>query len=168
MKKIFFLFFLLITTISFSQDVITKINGDTISAKIIEVGTNTIKYKRFDNLAGPQYTILKTDVSTIKYENGTEDEFTSTTSVQEYSMKRIGIGADLFGFIQFGPTLHFEIKLVENLVLNTRVRFATLGVLSQVVYHTDYYGAPSHMSGLGVGGGLLYFFSKKQSNSFGC
>ena len=58
-----------------AQDIITKKNGDEIQAKITEVGQNEIKYKRFDNLDGPVYTIGKGDVFMVKYENGTKDVF---------------------------------------------------------------------------------------------
>jgi hypothetical protein len=56
--------------ISSSQDTITKISGDVIVAKIIEVGTTEIKYKRFDMQDGPDFVDLKSNIKTIRYENG--------------------------------------------------------------------------------------------------
>ena len=63
---------------SFGQDVITKKTGDEIQAKVSEVGSIEIKYKKFDNLEGPTFAILKSDVFMIKYENGTKDVFNET------------------------------------------------------------------------------------------
>ena len=69
---------LLITFIAVSinaQDIIVKRSGDEIEAKVEEIGTTEIKYKRFDNEAGPTYTILKSEVFMIKYANGSKDIF---------------------------------------------------------------------------------------------
>jgi hypothetical protein len=65
----------LISSISFAQDLLTKKNGEDISAKILEVDITEIKYKKFDDLNGPIFTILKSEVLLIRYENGTKDIF---------------------------------------------------------------------------------------------
>ncbi len=79
MKKHYFFTFLLlfISLFSNAQDIITKISGDEIKAKVTDIELETVKYKMFDNLNGPSYTILKSDVFMIKYENGTKDVFGS-------------------------------------------------------------------------------------------
>lgn len=59
----------------FAQDNIILKNGDEIKSKIIEVATAEIKYSKFENPTGPVYTILKSDVFMIKYENGSKDTF---------------------------------------------------------------------------------------------
>lgn len=58
---------------AFSQDNIIKKNGDEIKAKVVEVGTTEIKYKKFEKQTGPTYAISKSDVFMIKYEDGTKD-----------------------------------------------------------------------------------------------
>jgi hypothetical protein len=63
------------TTFSFSQDIITTKAGEDILAKISEVGHTEIKYKKFDNQDGPAFTLLRSDVLMIRYENGTKDIF---------------------------------------------------------------------------------------------
>jgi hypothetical protein len=65
----------LTTTFCFSQDVITLKTGEDISAKIVEVGLTDIKYKKFDNIDGPSFTILKSDVLMTRYKNGTKDVY---------------------------------------------------------------------------------------------
>ena len=62
-------------SICFSQDIITTKTGDDILAKISEIGPAEIKYKKFDNLDGPMYTMLKSEILMIRYENGTNDVF---------------------------------------------------------------------------------------------
>lgn len=61
--------------VCFSQDLITKKTGEDIQAKVLEVTTTEIKYKRFDNLNGPTFSILKPEVLLVRYENGTKDLF---------------------------------------------------------------------------------------------
>lgn len=57
----------------YAQDLIVKRNGDEIKAKVLEISVTEIKYKNFDNINGPLYTILKRDVLFIRYENGTKE-----------------------------------------------------------------------------------------------
>jgi hypothetical protein len=48
-------------------------NGDELKSKIIEMGINEIRYKKFDNPDGPVITVQKSEVFMVKYENGTKD-----------------------------------------------------------------------------------------------
>ncbi len=80
-------------TFSFSQDVITKKSGEDIQAKILEVAQNEIKYKKFDNQNGPSFSIAKSDILIVRYQNGTKDVFsdatksTETTTVSSIDMR---------------------------------------------------------------------------------
>ncbi len=78
--KILIILLIFFAKFSFAQDVITKKNGDEINAKVTEVSTTEIKYKKTDN-PDVVYTILKTDVFMIKYSNGTKDIFNESTPV---------------------------------------------------------------------------------------
>ncbi len=77
MKKIITLLLLAITSLGYAQDVITLTDGRTVQAKIIELTPDVIKYKKYDNLEGPTYTVPVTDLSKIKYANGSEDTFSA-------------------------------------------------------------------------------------------
>ena len=80
---LFVLFFFDATSI-LAQDIIVKKNGDEIKAKIIEVGTTEIKYKKFENLqTSPIYSIYKSDVFMIKYADGSKDVFNNETPNQQ-------------------------------------------------------------------------------------
>jgi len=76
----------------YAQDIILKINGDEIRAKVTEIGINDVKYNRFDNLTGPIYTLSKSEIFKITYEDGSHDIFgkaianpSVTPSVTSYS-----------------------------------------------------------------------------------
>ena len=60
-----------------AQDTLSMRSGENILVKVIEVGTSEVKYRKLDNLNGPIFSILKSDLLTIKYENGTKDDFSS-------------------------------------------------------------------------------------------
>jgi hypothetical protein len=76
MRKLFIILFFVSGFIpSFSQDEMTFRTGETLKAKIIEVGSVDIVYKKAENLSGPSYTVSKDKVFMIKYENGTKDVF---------------------------------------------------------------------------------------------
>ena len=76
MKKIFISIMLAAGVMAANaQDVITKRNGDEINAKVTEINSSEIKYKKYGNENGPTYTIAKSEVFMIKYENGDRDVF---------------------------------------------------------------------------------------------
>ncbi|MGF1636425.1 MAG: outer membrane protein [Cyclobacteriaceae bacterium] len=58
-----------------AQDVIIRKDGRVVHAKVYEVDITTIKYKRADFPEGPMYTILRSEVYSIAYENYSIDYF---------------------------------------------------------------------------------------------
>lgn len=76
MKKIFIQIILALNiSITYSQDLITTKSGEDIPAKILEVGTSEIKYKKFNHEDGPTYSILKSATLMIRYQDGSKDIF---------------------------------------------------------------------------------------------
>ena len=77
MKRIFFtiIALLAINNIVFSQDIITKKSGEDIQTKVLEISHSEVKYKLYSNQEGPTYTLLKSDILMVRYENGTKDIF---------------------------------------------------------------------------------------------
>lgn len=75
MKKIVLstLIIFVFSTLSYSQDIIELNDGSEIKAKVTEVLPKEIKYKKFNNLDGPIYTINKSKILMIRYENGDKD-----------------------------------------------------------------------------------------------
>ena len=76
MKRLLIVLVTLCSVVSaFAQDLITKKDGTDIKAKITEVNTDNVKYKRSDNLNGPTYTINKSEILMIIYGNGMREIF---------------------------------------------------------------------------------------------
>lgn len=73
MKKSTLFILLLAFLNAFSQDVIIKKNGEEITAKVIEITDESVKYKKWDD--SPVYSLDKAQVFKIKYENGQSDFF---------------------------------------------------------------------------------------------
>jgi len=64
-----------------SQDLIVKSDGTIIKSKIIEVTEDIIKYKKADNPNGPIYSVSKSFLTAINYENGTVEKFEEKSKV---------------------------------------------------------------------------------------
>ena len=60
-----------------SCDNIILKNGEEISAKIIEITPDLIKYKKCRNLDGPLISIYKNEVLMLRYNDGSKDIFSS-------------------------------------------------------------------------------------------
>lgn len=85
MKKSFLQLFLcmatmLVVNVAQSQDYLYLINSDTIKSKVLEVNENDVKYKDFENPDGPIYTINKSRIDKIIYQNGKVDYFNSVAT----------------------------------------------------------------------------------------
>ncbi len=69
--KLFYTIFLLLSSlITFCQDIIIKKDKTELKAKVIEIGDDKIKYKKWELQDGPLYSINKTEVFMIIYMNG--------------------------------------------------------------------------------------------------
>lgn len=55
-------------------------NGDIVKSKVIEIGQSEVKYKKASNLKGPTYSISKSEILSITYENGETDKFEKTSN----------------------------------------------------------------------------------------
>lgn len=55
---------------SFSQDFITKRSGEIIKAKVTQKLPKEVKFKLYDELQGPIFSILHSDISIIVFEDG--------------------------------------------------------------------------------------------------
>ena len=65
--------FICSSTRAIAQDTLILTNGTIISSKILEVGTEEVKYKRFDNIDGPVFITKRIEINLIKYKNGVTD-----------------------------------------------------------------------------------------------
>jgi len=80
-KNVFTIAFIFANSITFfAQDIIFMKNGSEIQAIVREVGIEDIIYKRFNNLNGPTYRVRKSEISMIRYEDGSRDFFDNVSS----------------------------------------------------------------------------------------
>jgi len=83
MKKFTFIAVLIFSSIfANAQDVIYKNDGTEIKVKIIELTTETVKYKSFEQLQGPIRNLLLSDVFMIIYEDGTKEVIKKNATTQ--------------------------------------------------------------------------------------
>jgi len=76
MKRILFLLLIgLSSNLIFAQDIIVKTNGDEIKSKILEITSETIKYKEYEFQDGPIRNINISEVFMVIYENGEREMF---------------------------------------------------------------------------------------------
>jgi len=79
---------ILITLKVNAQDTIyLKFKSSVIIAKILEVNSTNLKYKKFSNIEGPTYTIEKYKIEKVIYKNGETEKYLSDSS-DEKSIKR--------------------------------------------------------------------------------
>lgn len=63
-----------------AQDIILKRNAEEIEALVKEITDTDVKYKKFSNPGGVTYSIRRSEIFSITYENGSTEHFTETTS----------------------------------------------------------------------------------------
>lgn len=89
MKKsfLFLSLFALSVTQLLAQDILLFTNGDEQEVKITEVSSQEVKYKRMNNLEGPTFSTLKSELFMIKYANGDKDVIEHASTAQTESQK---------------------------------------------------------------------------------
>lgn len=99
------LFLLCLAEMATAQDVIVKKDQSTIMSKVLEITSMEIKYKKWNNQDGPTYSIERSEVLSINYENGEVEQFSETTDhpqtviapqYQQPNNQLICDGADLY------------------------------------------------------------------------
>ncbi len=108
MKKTFFtLLILIFTSQLFAQDKIYKLKGAVINAKVIEIGTDEVKYKLFESPDGPVYVVDKSTLNRIEYADGRVEKYkVSYKDPQSYEGQltkaiKLNFLAPLLGYSQF-------------------------------------------------------------------
>jgi hypothetical protein len=151
-----------------------------IEARVLEISPSEVRYKRFDNLNGPTVIVPVASVLSIRYENGTVENF-NTLSPPSASAPAapvltnkpdgpaldpdklyVGIFAEPSGFALYGPSLALEFtKGRFNTLINFRI--GALGL-----YKNSDFGAglvlnyfyPTRLGGFFIGGMLEYSTGK--------
>ena len=186
MKKLYLLtaLFLAFAVSVSALDTIVFLNGTMIDVKLEEITPTEIKYRRADNLNGPLITINKSDVFSIKYDNGTTEVINPAAPAQSRAPagprldpKKLytGVSFEPSGFISGGPsaTLEFSKGAVNSsvhvsfpsLALNSTIKGFGFGVGGSLNY---YWGGP--IGGFFFGGLLewnMHPYSQPYTNHYG-
>lgn len=80
MKLLSILPLLLLYHNSWCQDVITRRNGDTLSAKVLKVNPDIVEYKRPGGMDTGSLYMPVSEIMTITYQNGVKDSFNEAES----------------------------------------------------------------------------------------
>ena len=66
-----------------AQDRIVFKDSNEINVKVTNVSPDTVTYKQWGNLEGPTYTVYKSEILFIAYQNGAKESFAEAKSVNE-------------------------------------------------------------------------------------
>lgn len=76
MKKILFMAALAVSALSASaQDILVRKGGDVENVKVLEVTPTEVKFKKAGNPNGPTFTERRSNLISVKYENGEVQKF---------------------------------------------------------------------------------------------
>lgn len=152
MKKLLLIILFALGAFSFSyaQDLLIMNNGTEMRVKVQELTVNEIKFKKWENIDGPLYTLLKSDVFMIKYENGSKDTFVKTVDtrndISSYSDEEsLGYDRIRYNGPRVGVTVFGDGSIKDDL---TRRDYQ--GVISQFGWQleTRLFTTPNETSGL--------------------
>ncbi len=166
-----------------AQDVITLKSGDEIQAKVTEVGQTEVKYKRFDNPDGPTYTVSKSDIFMVKYQNGQKEVFKDEQPAQNNNgnnddgefwkshywtnqrIAGISLFADLGGFGFTGPRAGMEVRY-RRFQVNGFYKYGGIGAMNTIYLNsvmTD--NSADNINGHGGGYTVKVLLPIRNSNS---
>jgi len=143
MKKsiLFYLFVLLFafSYTSFSQDIIYKIDGSKEEAKIILVGQKEIQYKKFSNMDGPVYTIPKSQINMITYENGEYEMLGNEYDEAKITKQELttNYARNLFGYHLF-DVIYGDFTFSYERILSSGTVGVKIPIGFGYAYNTDY------------------------------
>ena len=126
-------------------------NGQEISAKVIEITPELIKYKRCDNLEGPLISIYKDEVLMLRYSNGSKDIF--SISEERSNQKKGSFWGSIFSIICA------HLALVIWIASPAELTFILFFALVAILFGTSSFS--KRLWGLGLAGtliGALVFF----------
>ena len=95
LRKLILIVLLLTGYSATAQDLIIKMDKKEVKAKVLEVAEDVIKYKKFEKLDGPTYSIKREEVFMIIYKDGTkeymlEDEINTHSILKEnYNLNKL-------------------------------------------------------------------------------
>ena len=143
-----------------AQDTLSMRSGENILVKVIEVGTTEVKYKKLDNLNGPIFSILKSDLLIVKYENGTKEDFSSIKKIEENNFSGLDPSSlgkldaqrfytgyktaatialiSNFAYIPIIPSLVFSIAATSKIPKDENLNYPSISLMQNEQYVNSY------------------------------
>ena len=113
----------LLSAIGYSQDRIYRRDGKVLEVKIKTVGIVNIIYVKMSNITGPEYSVPKSEVEKIKYENGSEETFRQDPAL-EYNNNGAALWRNNNPYVFMPNVLAFApIQLTENGIAGVSLSF---------------------------------------------
>lgn len=143
-----------------AQDMIVLRNAqaEEIPAKVLEVGETQIRYRKFSNPDGPIYTVGRSEVFFIRYENGEKEVITSYEAPARKLASAVTYGAD---GVQGARSAAVKRKPLRDKSWELGLS-PTLG-LGVVLFEEDALTGPS----IGADVGYNYYFSRYATSMVG-
>ena len=114
-------------------------DGKEISAKIIEIGPEAIKYKRCENLDGPIYVTNTSEVVSITYSNGTTETIKSTVrSAAPEANKSTKNSSATLGLVlgMIGLSMGIALTIIlSNLLLLIAAALGLIAIIFAIIAH---------------------------------
>ncbi len=149
-----------------AQDIMYLKSGVDVNVKVYEVGKKEIKYKKFNNLDGPLYTINIKSIDRIKYQNGEDENFIQNNGTKHFEILpnamsinygelvvgRIGLSySRIFKSKKMGIKVPVSINFLNNNYYNNNIKYYS-GL--DVNYYPLGQKRLTYYTGLGVRAGL--------------
>ena len=119
-KELLLLLLSILTTVSFSQDVLLFQDGSKKDAKILEISPETVKYKKHNSSSDVVYTEDKYNLIGVVFEDGEFEKFEGSKS--NYSKSRYSdlgeYGSNMFLLSRLPQLLVAILELGMNISLN--------------------------------------------------
>lgn len=120
-------------TENIAQDVIIKKNGDLLKVKVIEIGTEEVKFKLHNDPYGPSISIPKSEIKTmtvagqtvIDVKTGLKEDVVVKKDGSSLKVKIIEVGADVVSFKLYnnpeGPTMSLKKSEIKTVTVDGQV-----------------------------------------------
>jgi len=158
-KLILLSLFALVSNVVFAQDWIVTKDAKKIEAKVTEINTDNIRYKLFTNQDGPIYTMQKSEISSIIYQNGTIEVFEETKQKTQ-NLSKIEDSSVRTDFLKL--TDNQQEEYLKGFDTELYEKFKRGQKLSKTGTNFVAFGL-----GFVVGGGLFMMFANSETAAFG-
>lgn len=100
-----------------AQDVLILSNGTEVQTKVIEIGENSISYKKYESIDGPTYNLMLKEVFMVIYKNGKRETFGTRDEIVDKHNTEVKESKNNTVPIAILNNSDFEVKLIKTEIL---------------------------------------------------